>query len=224
MLYKVVDAEAHPVPVNTSRHCFDTCDFLTKEASAESIQFFNNLTPKKNHIYLLVIAMTASEYYSANKNGDYFYEKDLKRNYKDFEKSGIFWNHDNKDPSKSAGTVIKSFYNDKMHRVELVLEIPKENARHLPDAIQEGRPIAVSMGLKVPQEWCSICGHKTMHSYANRCEHLKFMMNTILHDGRKVFAICGSDFKLFDISIVIRPADKIAYTMMTKTASHRGLG
>ena len=45
------------------------------------------------------------------------------------------------------------------------------------------------------------------------------MMNTVLHDGRKVFAISGSPLKVFDISFVFRPADRIGYAMLTKSAS-----
>ncbi len=50
------------------------------------------------------------------------------------------------------------------------------------------------------------------------------MMNTTLHDGRKVYAISGTPLKLFDISFVFRPADKTAYAMLTKTASEKELG
>lgn len=224
MLYKEINHHAYEINIGSTNHCFDSCDFLRKEASAESVEYFNKLKPKKDHLYFLVVAMTASEYYSANRNGDYFKEDDLKKYYKIFENSGVFWNHDNKDPNKSFGKVLKSFYNDKMHRVEIVIEVPKDKSRHLSDYIKDGRPISVSMGMNVPSEQCSICGHVTKGSYANRCEHLKFMMNTILHDGSKVYAISGTPYKLFDISFVFRPADKTAYAMLTKTASHKELG
>lgn len=162
--------------------------------------------------------------HNSNRNGDYFKEEDLKKYYKIFENSGVFWNHDNKDPSKSFGKVLKSFWNQKMHRIELVIEVPTDKSRYLKDYIKEGKPISVSMGLNTPTESCSICGHVTRGSYANRCEHLKFMMNTVLHDGKKVFAISGTPLKLFDISFVFRPADRVAYAMLTKSASHKEIG
>lgn len=155
MLYKEIFHNAHEINVGSTNHCFDSCDFLRKEASAESVEYFNKLKPKKDHLYFLVVAMTAGEFYGANRNGDYFKEKDLKKYYKIFENSGVFWNHDNKDPSKSFGNVLKSFYNDKMHRIELVIEVPVEKSRHLKDYIKEGRPISVSMGLNTP---CFIAG------------------------------------------------------------------
>ena len=218
MLTKDISAEMYSAPVNQTTHCFDKCDFLEKTAS-ESKDFFNNVDPKKDHLYFLVVAMTAGEFYSSNRNGDYFKESDLIKYHKLFENAGVFWNHDNKDPDKSFGNVLKSFYNNEMHRIELVIEVPVDNSRYLKDYVAEGKPISVSMGLNTPFEVCSICGSETRGSYANRCEHLKFMMNTVLHDGRKVFAISGTPLKVFDISFVFRPADRIGYAMLTKSAS-----
>jgi hypothetical protein len=224
MLYKEINHTAHEIRVGATNHCFEQCDFLRKEAAAESVEYFNKLKPKKDHLYFLVVAMTAGEFFGSNRNGDYFKEKDLKEYYKIFENSGVFWNHDNKDPSKSFGNVLKAFYNDKMHRIEIVIEVPIDKSRYLKDYITDGKPISVSMGLNTPTETCSICGHVTRGSYANRCEHLKFMMNTVLHDGKKVYAISGTPLKLFDISFVFRPADRTAYAMLTKSASYKELG
>lgn len=220
MLEKTIDS-SFIVPVSNSNmenHCVEKCDFLKKEASVESIKYFNDLKPKKNHLYFLVVAMTAGEYYSSNKNGDYFKEETLKHHYQDFKNAGVFWNHDNKDPDKSAGNVIQSFWNDVMHRIEIVIEISKENSRHLDGLIKDKKPIGVSMGLRVPMEYCSVCGHVTRKSYENRCEHLKYSMNTVLHDGKKIFAVCGSGIKIFDISFVFRPADRNGYALLTKEA------
>jgi hypothetical protein len=50
------------------------------------------------------------------------------------------------------------------------------------------------------------------------------MMNTVLHDGKKVYAISGTPLKLFDISFVFRPADRTAYAMLTKSASVKEVG
>ena len=372
------------------QHCDGTCDFLTKEASAESIAYFNDMEAKPDHVYLLVVAMSSGEKWGPNKNGDYFLKKDLIKYHKIFESAGVFWNHDNKDKSKSSGIVTKSFWNEPMERIELVIEMPMEKARYIPDHIERGIPIRVSMGLTTPcfikntrimlpngvelpiqdvkvgeevvtsygnvkkvlsvsktehpfsltmvestdgnvlisthhhkyhvvdfvkagyigdandtsdieaflikeektiseiKEWvmaleldkekhvltsigdsisgihkstvvnhdevdihdgfvydlvveddhsfvaekinvhnsehCSICGHVTRGSYANRCEHLKFMMNAVLHNGKKVYAISGTPFKIFDISIISgKQADRTAFSMLTKTASQEDL-
>jgi len=73
------------------------------------------------------------------------------------------------------------------------------------------------MGLRTPYEICSICGHVTRGSYENRCKHLKFEMNKVYPDGRRVYAISGVPMNIFDISIVYRPADRVAYAMLTKS-------
>jgi hypothetical protein len=218
MLEKHFDTTAYFVNPR-AKHCKGSCDFLVKEANVipDSVQFFEQLQPKPNHLYTLVIGMTDSYYYGANKNGDFFRGVDLQKYYTKFENAGVFWNHDNKDMSKSAGKVIKAFYNTQMARVELIIEVPIENARYIPNYIEEGKPIAVSMGLRTPYEVCSICGHVTRGSYENRCSHLKFEMNKVYPDGRKVYAICGTPYELFDISYVFRPADRVAYALLTKT-------
>ena len=200
-------------------HCEGNCDFLMKTAAVmpDSVEYFNSLKPKPDHVYLLVIGMTDSYFYGANKNGDFFRGEDLKKYYKRFENAGVFWNHDNKDMSKSSGKVIKTFYNETMHRIELVIELPKKNARYVPDYLKEKKPVAVSMGLRTPYEICSICGHKTVGSYENRCKHLKFEMNKVYDDGKRVYAISGVPMNIFDISIVYRPADRTAFTLMSKS-------
>jgi len=221
MLTKYIDGDAYLVTPAHAKHCNGSCDWLQKEASVtpESVHFFDNLKPKPDHVYLLTIAMTAGEFFGANKNGDYFREQDLKKYYKDFKGAGVFWNHDNKDMSKSSGKVIEAFYNEHMHRVELIIEFHKDKARYIPSYIKDKKPIAVSMGLKTSSEVCCICGNVTRNSYATRCSHLKYQMNQVLDDGRKVYAISNTPLKIFDISVVFNPADRTAYTLYTKSGT-----
>ncbi len=155
MLYKEINYNAYEIRPGTTNHCFDTCDFLKKEAAAESVEYFNDLKAKKDHLYFLVVAMTSGENFGANRNGDYFKEEDLKKYYKIFESAGVFWNHDNKDPSKSIGKVLRAFWNQTMHRIELVIEVPTDKSRYLKSYIEEGKPVSVSMGLNTP---CFVAG------------------------------------------------------------------
>ena len=196
---------------------------IVKTAS-ERPDIFNGIRIKKNHAYLYVIAMGAGDYFGENKNGDFFWEKDLIQYYKKFLNAGIFVQHDNKDPNKSIGKVLKAEYNNKMHRVELVLEIKKELAPTIYDAISQGQRIAVSMGVKVPTESCSYCGQITKGSIANRCEHLKYHMHEIMPNGVKVFAINHPPLNFFDISVVRKPADHQGYALFQKVASYNEEG
>lgn len=189
---------------------------LIKTASEESLMYFRELKTRPSHVYILAIAMSAGEYYGSNSNGDYFLEEDLERYHKVFEIAKVFWNHDHKDATKASGEVLKSFWNSRMKRIELVLDMPVSKSRNIPDLIKRKIPIKVSMGLSTPSEKCSVCGNITRQTYASRCEHLKFMMHREVN-GKRVYAICGTPYKIFDISIIERiQADKTAYSLEAK--------
>ena len=216
MLYKRFEVEVEYA--EAEKTCPNGICSIVKTAEVKP-DVFNDVKLKKNHAYLYVIAMGAGEYYGPNKNGDFFREKDLIQYYPKFLNAGVFIQHDNKDPNKSIGKVLKAEYNKKMHRVELLLEIKKDLAPAIYNAIEQGQRIAVSMGVKVPEESCSICGKITKDSLANRCEHLKYHLKEILPDGRQVYAINHPPLNFFDISIVRVPADAQGYALFQKTAS-----
>ena len=193
----------------------------TKLAS-EAEDWSRSVTPVPGKTYILVLAMGSSEYYGPNRNGDAFEEKELKRHHKTFETNAhVFKSHVNKDPAKSYGKVVKSFYNDDMHRVELILEIDNNKAPDIVDKVNSGQSVAVSMGCKIKYDVCSICGNKAP-TRADYCTHLKNELNKIYPDGR---IVCAYNPKpnFFDISIVWRPADKTGY-MLKKVANSREIG
>jgi hypothetical protein len=215
---------------------------LEKTAS-EAWDYIQHVKPKEGKRYILVIAMGAGEFWGANKNGDYFIEADLIRCYKNFETTYdhegkinggalIFKHHKNKLAENHPwfGTVAKAFYNHKMHRVELLLEVWGSRGQDIIDRIDKGETIAVSMGVRIPYDTCSICGNKAKKK-EEYCDHLKreahkpCLINTILRDGRQIYAINGNynlaehpnPLRFFDISIVFRPADQTGY-MLKKVA------
>ena len=196
-------------------------DFNSKVAS-EAEQWATSIRPKPGKTYILVLAMGASEYYGPNRNGDAFRESELRKTYKTFETNAhVYKSHVNKDPAKSYGRVVKAFYNDDMHRVELVLEIDNSKAPDIVDKVNSGQSVAVSMGCKIKFDVCSICGNKAP-TRADYCTHLKNELNKIYPDGRVVCAD-NPNPNFFDISIVWRPADKTGY-MLKKVASSREHG
>ncbi len=182
---------------------------LIKEAaSSEAKEFFKLLEPDENYFYVLVIALGAGEYWGANKNGDYFPEQELLKAYKTFEEGHAFIQHQNHDPSKAVGKVLKAFWNDRMKRVELVVRVDRQKATDVLERLQNGETVDVSMGCKVEYDVCSICGNRA-RTRAEYCEHLLFHMNEILPDGRQVYAI-NPNPTFFDISFVRRGADPTA--------------
>lgn len=202
-----------------------------KHASQEVNDYLSTVSPEPGKRYVLVLAMSAGEYYGPNRNGDAFSEDPVKINgdwavspgetlrdhYETFETHACCYRHHiNQDPNKKLGDVVKAFYNDKMHRVELLLEVDECDGSDIVTKLDAGKFPGVSMGCKIRYDVCSICGNKapTRDQY---CEHVngknpEFGMNQLMPDGRRCF-VWNPSPTLFDISFVFKPADKIGYTM-----------
>lgn len=180
--------------------------------ASEASEYIQNVSSEPGYTYALVLAMGAGEYYGANRNGDFFTEEELRQSFKTFETHAkIYKHHANKDPKKAYGDVVKAFYNERMHRVELLLKIDNAKCPDIVEKLLNGEFPAVSMGCRIKFDVCSICGNKapTRNEY---CYHARHEMNRIYPDGRKVF-VYNPGCIFFDISFVFRPADRIGWTL-----------
>jgi len=131
-------------------------------------EYLDNLTPDPCSIYALVNALGAFEYWSSNINGDAFEEEHIIHRgpiwgYETFvHYARPYMHHANKGPNARAfGGVELSCWNPRMHRVELVVKLdrnqaPKVNAQSVIDKIDQGQLPDTSMGCKVPYDLCSI--------------------------------------------------------------------
>lgn len=118
-----------------------------RSQSKEIAEFLNSFSADPNYMYLHVIAMGAGEYYGCNINGDYFPERDLIARHNTFVTTAkVFKEHDNKPTSPSYGNVVFSWYNPKMHRVELILAIDKVKGAEFVTRQERGEQLEVSMG------------------------------------------------------------------------------
>jgi len=142
----------------------------TKTAS-EAGDYVKCVEPKPGHTIVLVLALGSYEFYDLNRNGDGFNESPYKvgfkptcgcctaddgwisqadvvqNHYKTFETMGkVYRHHQNKDPAKACGDVLKSFWNPTMHRVELLIGVRNDLAPDLVERIADGDYPAVSMG------------------------------------------------------------------------------
>ena len=188
-----------------------------REQGSDIASFISTFKPDPGYVYLHVIAMGAGEYYGCNINGDYFPEKDLiERHHTFVTNAKVFKEHDNKPTSPSYGHVVFSWYNPKMHRVELILAIDKVKGKEFVDRQARGEQLEVSMGCRVREDVCSICGNKA-RKRSDYCEHILRDKRKIYPDGRQPYMI-NYNPTFFDISIVRRRADKIAY-VLEKVAS-----
>jgi hypothetical protein len=183
--------------------------------------YLAKLKPEPDKVYVLCIALGASEYYGQNINGDIFPESALAHvghdyGYQSFLDGHAFKHHQNKNPEVSFGSIELSIWNDSMKRVELVLALDKNRAKQfdaqdVTDKIEAGIPCSVSMGCKVPYDICSICSNRAK-TRADYCFHLLNEMNKIYEDGRQAGAI-NTMPRFFDISFVFIGADRIAKTI-----------
>ena len=189
----------------------------TAEYSEELQLAIERLEKKVDHVYVLVNALSAGEYFGPNRNGDYFPEKELVKHHKTYEELGFqYQRHDNKDPKRSFGKVVFAWYNPQMRRVEIIVELPAQKNREVINKINAGQYPKTSMGCRVPYDVCSICGNKAK-TRSQYCNHLKIYMGRLWNDGKRVYAI-NVNPKFFDNSWVDRPAEATA-GVLAKVAS-----
>lgn len=188
----------------------------------EMADFFSTIkidTDKK--AYLLINVMGASDYYGCNLNGDWFDEEDLIKYHKTFEQGHVFSNHKNDDPSKAFGRILFASYNMKMHRVELLVEIFKDDprAQKVLSQIEAGILPKVSMGCRVMFDECLICKTRarTRDEY---CVHARDgRLGKLNPDGTRN-AVRNPNPRFFDLSFVFKEADE-GSSFMAKVASSK---
>lgn len=123
----------------------------------ELINFIDTVDKKPDKYYLLLNAMGAGEHYGSNRNGDYFSDKALRQYHKTFETNAQVYKHHKNKPQlghPTFGKVLFSHYNEKMKRVELIVELDVNAAPDLKEKIDRGEFPPVSMGAKVPYDTC----------------------------------------------------------------------
>lgn len=194
---------------------------LTKTAAEyhpEIAQYIRTAQAITGKTQILLTALGAGEWWGCNVNGDYFPEGALSHpgddfGHKTFETTAkIYKHHVNKDPKASYGDVRLAVYNDRYHRVELIVILDNAKAPDIVERINNGDYPEWSMGCRVPYDVCSICSNKA-RTAKEYCEHLKYYMGRI-HPGtgKQAYAI-NTRPKFFDISQVLIGADKIAKTL-----------
>lgn len=193
---------------------------IVKYASKSTNDYLKKIKSEPGRTKILALFLGAGEYYSSNKNGDWFGEKDLIKRHPTFKECGhVYKHHINKDPKKKLGDVEFVTYNHNMHRVEGVMSLINSRCSEFVEKINRGEDLPVSMASRLKFDICSTCGHKSK-SFSEYCYHLREEMNKIHEDGSKTYAI-NPDPIFFDISIVYRPADETAYSLK-KVASILG--
>jgi hypothetical protein len=204
---------------------FDGKGLIKQAADSRINQFAASIKPDADKIYVHILALSAGEYFSSNRNGDFFTEQNLIDSHHTFVTSPahIFRNHVNKRAEIAIGQVIFSIYNERMRRVEVVAWIDKVKGADIVERLERGNFPATSMACRTPGDTCSICGNyaTTLQSY---CDHLRNDLNKIYPDGRKVMALNLAPLTFFDMSIVVRPADVTSSVLQKLASAERVIG
>jgi hypothetical protein len=191
----------------------------------------SELKPVKGHTPVFIIAMGAGEYFSSNRNADYWpktkcvkvahtpahgngremtISAGLQEQHPTFVSHGkIYKNHNNSDQRLAKGFLKSSFFNAPLGRVELIGMLKDSHWQPQLAALDRGEHISTSMSASVPYDFCSYCANKAT-SRREYCEHLKHHKNAILDDGFQITAI-NEKPTFTDLSVVIHPADRISY-------------
>ena len=210
------------------------------KTASEATDYIRAVTPQPGKTIVLVLALGSYEIYDLNRNADGFNERPYRdgfkptcgccdyqsggwikedetilHHYKSFEQGHNYRHHQNKDPDKRVGDVIKAFWNPVMHRVELLVGLDNDKAPDLAQQIADGAYPAVSMGCRIRYDVCTECGHRapTRDKY---CDHLKYHLREVGPKGLRYGALNPAP-RWFDISWVIKPADQTGF-MMKKVA------
>ena len=196
---------------------------MARELPSEIEQYIRNSQPVPGKTQLLIDAMGAGEFYGSNVNGDYFHEESLRHDGPEYGHRTFmiyaypFKHHVNKDPARAYGDkVVLASYDSRMHRVLLIVRVDDSKCRDILGDLDSGTYWDVSMGCRVPWDECSIC-HNRAKNRGEYCTHLRYQMNKILQDGRRVVAYNRRP-KFFDISFVTIGAEKASH-ILKKVAS-----
>lgn len=199
---------------------------MARELPPAIESYIRGAAPISGKTQLLIDAMGSGEYYGSNVNGDYFPEEALNHPGKDYGYETFqhyaypFKHHVNKDPARAYGEkVTLSAYDPTMHRVLLIVRVDDSKCQDILGDLAANRYWDVSMGCRVPWDECSIC-HNRAKNRGEYCPHLRYQMNKILPDGRRVFAY-NRHPKFFDISFVTIGAEKASHVL--KKVAHEGL-
>jgi len=206
---------------------------LSKQASSllpDLVQYLGTLpSPADNIVRTVITALSAFEGFGPNRNGDAFMEHHLLRDmdyvhpetkvkvtmpmYRSFELfARPYKHHINRPDSPAYGSVLRSFYNQPMKRVELVVEWDRDKAPDICEKLERYEAVPTSMGFRcMPTDVCSICGNPAKNR-TQYCSHLKQEMLQVRNDGRIVCAINPTGL-FFDISAVHDPADRTSRAM-----------
>lgn len=221
----------------------DLTSFI-KRAGHEFADKVKKLKFEPGEVPIHLIALGTTESVGPNRNGDGFKSASCKKYHNTFTKYARWYrNHKNRDESKSYGVVKLSSYNEPMQRIELIVALngtkqaADKNGGLVADQevelLEKQADIPVSMACHVKYDTCSSCGNnaRSRDEYCKGidegglCKHggLKNNIGVTCEDGHQLHAD-NPHPKFFDISKVIRGADRTAFVLGKAASSNTECG
>lgn len=188
-----------------------------KKASSSVIsrQLLEDCKPDKDHFLIHITAIGDDETYGFNKNADGFPKKANEKYYKTFEtNANLFREHNSSSPKNRIGIIKAAAYNKDMHRIEVVAWANIKKAAAEYEAALAGKPLSSSMGASVPCDRDNISGKLSKNPSEYEPWMKRFPGKYIEEwNGKPInkWAYVHNDTPtFFDLSIVAKPADRIA--------------
>lgn len=188
-----------------------------KKASSSAIsrQLLEDCKPDKDHFLIHITAIGDDETYGFNKNADGFPKKANEKYYKTFEtNANLFREHNSSSPENRIGIIKAAAYNKDMHRIEVVAWANIKKAAAEYEAALAGKPLSSSMGASVPCDRDNISGKLSKNPSEYEPWMKRFPGKYIEEwNGKPInkWAYVHNDTPtFFDLSIVAKPADRIA--------------
>ena len=200
----------------------EKADKNIKEASSNSIsrELLSELKPDKDHFAIHFIGVGDYEKYGFNKNADAFPKLANEKYYDTFEKKAhLFREHKSDNPDVNAiGVIKKAAYNPEMGRIEIVAHCNIKKAAEEYEKAKSGGYLSCSMGCSVPNDRDSITGQlsKTPAEYS---DYMRKRAGQYIPEHKKYAFVYNDEPTFFDLSIVKRPAERIAHALEYKFAS-----
>jgi hypothetical protein len=195
--------------------------WMAKHASSGVFHdVLRSLKPIPGQSIIHVIAVGDEEMWGPNRNADAFSREDNRTRHNTFVDHGkVYKHHQSDDPLKAVGDLIRSAHSEEMSRIELLMGLDNDKCSTELSKLDDGGDLPVSMGSWQQYDVCSVCKHKAP-TVEDHCDHIKNFLGCVLNDGRRIY-MQNPKPTYYDISLVFRPADRVAYTLR-KVAAEQG--
>ena len=172
--------------------------FEKRAAVHKDIEKYLNMhiKPERGRSKFHILFLGAGEYYSSNRNGDWFGEQDLINRHKTFEQFGhVFRHHVNKDPAKKYGDIEYVIYSLLMRRVEGIISLIDEKNQDVLEKYENNEDIPVSMAAKLKFDQC-LCKDSEIFTADGIKNISSIILNMIFSFDFKIFFLFTRDFKI----------------------------